>query len=142
MKMDERVKDEGMMADSYFRHELRYYPAYELEVDWNKWRELPREERSRRAISYSEAIRRALYRRVCQNHSGWNSFQHRLLFFKLCYAGEHFEVFANGQNRKGYLSLEQIQSVRDVSIPQELAPNNPYFLGESELTTIALNYAV
>ena len=114
------------MSDSHYREEPRFYPDYRLNADFDKWRELPQSERTRRAYEFNAIIQLHLFRRIEQAHPDWNERQHKLMFFKLRYAGEHFDVFSHAQIERGLITAEELEPVAKASIPTEPAEKIKY----------------
>lgn len=111
---------------SDFRHEPRFYPSYPMKIDWEKWRALSSGERASRGFRYNSEIRGLLFERVQSVHPNWSRNQHDMMFFRLCYAGEHFEMFAKAKIARGDWKPGEVETVRATPIPFERNESEKY----------------
>ncbi len=111
---------------SDFRHEPRFYPSYPMKIDWEKWRALSSGERASRGFRYNSEIRGLLLERVQIVHSDWSCDQHDMMFFRLCYTGEHFETFANAKISRGDWQESEVEAVRVTPIPFDRNESEKY----------------
>lgn len=114
-----------MLEDSNF-HEPRFYPSYPMKIDLEVWRSLSPSERASRGFNFSAQIRHLLFGRVQTVHSNWSHEQHEMMFFRLCYAGEHFEDFAKAKIARGDWREREVEAVRATPIPFSRADSEKY----------------
>ncbi len=88
-----------------------------MKIDFAQWRALPPGERNRRG--FGNEIRRLLIERIQQIHPDWSERQQLLMFFKLSYKGDCFEVMSSAQIKRGHLTEAEVEAVRAVPIPTE-----------------------
>lgn len=115
-----------MIEDSHFRHESRFYPIYPMKINIDEWRLLSSSERMMRGFRYNDEIEQLLFKRVENVHSSWNNQQHKMMFFRLRYAGEHFETLAKAKIERGDLSTKEVEAVRAIRLPFTRAESAVY----------------
>ena len=102
--------------------EPRFYPSYYLRIDdYEVWRAMDRGERASITWNFINDIRRLQMERIREIHPDWNEAQHRLMFFKLAYRGENFELFSNAKIKRGDFTPAEVEAVRAIPIPTERA---------------------
>jgi hypothetical protein len=97
--------------------EPRFYPSFPMKMDWEKWRALPSGVRAARAWNYNDEIWRLLFERVQQIHPTWSEQQHQMMFFRLRYAGEHFDGYARARIARGDWRPDEVEAVQTIPIP-------------------------
>ncbi len=108
-----------MNEDSNFRSEPRFYPTYSMKVDLNQWRALSKGDRASRGFKFDAEIRSLLFGRVQAVHPNWSRDQHEMMFFRLRYADEHFDVFSRAKISRGNWKESEVDAVRAMPIPFE-----------------------
>ncbi len=106
--------------------EPRFYPTYPMKMDWDAWRTLPAGERASRGFRYNDEIRQLLFERIQIVHPAWSEEQHFMMFFRLSYAGEHFENFSKAKIARGDWKAGEVEAVRATPIPFERAESEKY----------------
>ena len=106
--------------------EPRFYPTFAMKIDIESWRQLPQGERVTRGFTFDGQIKRLLRARVEELHPDWSRDQHDMMFFRLLYAGEHFEQFAREKETRGHWKPEEIEVVRATPIPLSREDSEPY----------------
>ena len=106
--------------------EPRFDPTWAMKTDLESWRALPDSERISGGFAFDGEIKRLLFERVQQLHPDWSREQHEMMFFRLRYAGEHFEEFAGQKVKRGYWHLEEVEQVRAFPIPLSRADGGQY----------------
>lgn len=100
--------------------EPRFYPSYPMRIDdFDAWRAMDRGKRSGLCFAYNDEIRQLLIERVQDIHPDWGEEQQRLMFFKLSYKGENFEMFSAAKIKRGDFTEAEVEAVRVVPIPTE-----------------------
>ena len=106
--------------------EPRFYPTFAMKIDIESWRSLPQGERVARGFAFDGEIKRLLWARVEELHPDWSRDQHDMMFFRLLYAGEHFEDFAREKLKRGHWKAEEVEVVRLTPIPLSREDSEPY----------------
>ena len=102
--------------------EPRFYPSYYLRIDdYNVWRAMDRGERASITWNFVNDICRLQMERIREIHPDWNEAQHNLMFFKLRYRGENFEVFSAAKIKRDDFTEDEVEAVREIPIPTERA---------------------
>ena len=102
--------------------EPRFYPSYHLRIDdYDVWRAMDRGECASISWGFINDIRRLQMERIREIHPDWNESQHNLMFFKLRYRGENFELFCAAKIKRGDFTPAEVEAVRAVPIPTERA---------------------
>ena len=102
--------------------EPRFYPSYCLRIDdYDVWRAMDKSERAAIGWNFVNDIRRLQMERIQAIHPDWNEAQCRLMFFKLSYRGENFELFSNAKIKRGDFTEAEVEAVRAVPVPTERA---------------------
>lgn len=115
------------MTDSRMKiPEPRFYPSYPMKVDLEQWRAISQGERMARGLAYSAQIQVLLFERIEVVHAGWSHKQHEMMFFKLRYAGEHFEPFAKAKIERGDWATAEVEAVRATPIPESRQASEKY----------------
>ena len=106
--------------------EPRFYPTFAMKVDTDSWRALAQSERLSRGLNFSDEIKRLLFARVQEIHPVWSREQHEMMFFRLLYAGEHFEEFAREKIKRHHWQEDEVEAVRATPIPLSREASEPY----------------
>lgn len=106
--------------------EPRFYPTFAMKVDSETWRQLPQRERVTRGFAFDGQIKRLLFARVQELHPDWSHDQHDMMFFRLLYAGEHFDGFAKVKEKRGDWKTEEVEAVRATPLPLSRHDSEPY----------------
>jgi len=99
--------------------EPRFYPTFAMKANLDSGR-------VSRGFAFDGEIKRLLFERVQQLHPDWSREQHEMMFFRLRYAGEHFEEFAEEKAKRGHWRLEEVEQVRAFPIPLGRADGGQY----------------
>lgn len=115
-----------MTQNSQFRPEPRFYPTYPMKIELDSWRGLPARERAALGLAYDAQIHDLLFERIVTVHPSWSREQHEMMFFKLRYAGEHFDAFSQAKIERGDWTVAEVAEVRAVPIPPTRAESEKY----------------
>ena len=100
--------------------EPRFYSSYYLRIDdYKVWRAMDRGERAAIGWKFVNDICRLQMERIREIHPDWNEAQHNLMFFKLRYRGENFELFSTAKIKRGDFTEAEVEAVRAIPIPTE-----------------------
>lgn len=106
--------------------EPRFYPTFAMKIDLDTWRAVPQGERVERGFAFDGEIKRLLFARVRVLHPAWSGEQHEMMFFRLLYAGEHFEEFAREKIKRDHWQEDEVEAVRATPIPLLRQESEPY----------------
>ncbi|HEX8465405.1 MAG TPA: hypothetical protein VF627_12385 [Abditibacterium sp.] len=112
--------------DTHFQLEHRFYPTYPMKIEWDSWRTKPSGTRASLGFAYNSQIQQLLFERIESVHPDWSHEQHKMMFFKLSYVGDHFEKFARAKIARGDLTAECVEAVRATPIPFDRAECEKY----------------
>lgn len=115
-----------MIEDSQFRLEPRFYPSYPMKVGLQHPRAHSTGKRAALGLAYNAQIQELLFERIEKAHPDWSPEQHKMMFFKLRYAGEHFTVFSQAKIERGGLTVDEVAQVKAIPIPETRAQSEKY----------------
>lgn len=96
--------------------EPRFYPTFAMKMAGA----------TSRGFAFDGEIKRLLLERVRVLHPAWSGEQHEMMFFRLLYAGEHFEEFAREKIKRDHWQEDEVEAVRATPMPLSRQDSEPY----------------